>query len=208
MRQTKVFVYAVVLSMALIFFASPSFADTYYVVKPGDTLWKIATSHGITVNKLQELNSLNTTLIFPGQSLLISGGCSMVQQPQVSRGSSRIQGLLDYAKSLVGSPYRYGGESPGGFDCSGYVKYVFKSIGINMPRTAAEQYKSGNPISSSEARPGDLVFFHSGGAINHSGIYLGGGKFVSSTSSSGVKEASVYGSYWAEHFYGYNRIIP
>lgn len=207
MRQAKIFVCAFVFGITLAFFASPSFASTY-VVKSGDSLWRIATSHGITVDKLKELNSLNTTLIQPGQSLLVTGDSSRVVQPQVSRGTSRVQGLLDYANSLKGSPYRYGGQSPKGFDCSGYVKYVFKNIGIDLPRTAAEQYHSGKSVSASEAKPGDLVFFHGGGAINHSGIYLGGGKFVSSTSSSGVVEASVNGSYWAEHFYGYNRIIP
>ncbi len=171
-------------------------------------MWKIATSNGITVDKLKELNSLGSNLIHPGQRLVISNDTGGNPAEQVSRGSSRLQGLLDLARSLEGTRYMYGGQTPNGFDCSGYVKYVMKSIGIEMPRAAAEQYRSGTPISRSEAKPGDLVFFHGGGAINHSGFYLGNGMFISSTSSSGVKVTSVSGPYWGEHFYGFSRIIP
>ncbi len=198
-----------VFGLLLVCFTAPAFANTYYTVKSGDSLWSIAIKNGISVTKIQELNSLKSKVIHPGQSLCVSRDGGSGSGVTVSRGTSRSQELLDYARSLEGTPYRYGGQSERGFDCSGYVKYVFlNTTGIDLPRTAAEQYRRGNPVSREDAKPGDLVFFQGGGQINHSGIYLGGGKFISSTSSSGVMTTSVNGAYWAKHFYGYSRIIP
>ena len=78
--------------------------------------------------------------------------------------------------ALTGIRYRWGGTSPStGFDCSGYVDYVFRRNGHSLPRTASGIYASVQHISRSQARPGDLVFFHSGASIYHVGIYAGGG---------------------------------
>ena len=196
--------------VSLFGFSTLAFADTYHAVSPGDSLWKISVQYGVTVKQIQELNGMESSLIHPGQSLLVSKGNE--QKPAsvvpVSRGTNRADEMISYAKSFVGSPYRYGGQSPKGFDCSGYLKYVYRNLGIEMPRTAAEQYNKGKKINENEAKPGDLVAFASRGSINHSGIYLGGGKFISSTSSSGVQITSVYGPYWGDHFYGFSRIIP
>lgn len=189
--------------------AAPAYADTYYTVQPGDTLWKISRQYGVSVQQIQQSNAVYTTLIFPGQRLFISADASVSQTPAatVSRGTNRTDMLLGYAKSFTGVPYVYGGQTPAGFDCSGYVKYVFKHIGIDLPRTAAEQFHRGTRVSNQEARPGDIVAFSSGG-INHIGIYLGDGKFISATSSQGVQTASVYGGYWGGRLYGFSRIMP
>lgn len=187
---------------------APAYADTYYAVQPGDTLWKISKLHGMTVEQIQKLNSITSTMIQPGQKLLITGSASVAQPSAVSRGTSRQEMVIEYAKTLIGAPYAFGGQSPAGFDCSGYVQYVFNNFGVDLPRTASEQFHRGTKVNSGEARPGDIVAFASGGVINHSGIYLGGGSFISSTSSHGVDIAPVFGSYWANHFYGFSRIIP
>ena len=79
--------------------------------------------------------------------------------PQVSRGSSDADTLISRGLSLQGIPYVWGGTSRNGFDCSGFVQYVFRASGISLPRTAAEQYKLGVPVSRDELKPGDLVFF-------------------------------------------------
>lgn len=186
----------------------PAFADSYYTVKSGDTLWNISRTYDTTVERIQDLNSLESSLIFPGQSLLIAKDGNSSPEIEVSRGTSRVDTILNYAKSFIGVPYVYGGESPKGFDCSGYIQYVFKRFGMDLPRTADEQFYGGSRISSQEAKPGDIVAFKSGGEISHTGIYLGGGRFISATSSSGVMISSVYGSYWGEHFYGFSRIVP
>ncbi|SFH25147.1 LysM domain-containing protein [Desulfotomaculum arcticum] len=208
MTKALTFVCTLVFVTILWGVTAPAYADTYYDVQPGDTLWQISKLHGISVEQIQTSNSLNSTMIHPGQKLLITGSAPAAQPITVSRGTSRAEMVIDYARTLIGAPYAYRGQSPAGFDCSGYVQYVFKNFGVDMPRTASEQFNIGTKVNSSEARPGDIVAFASGGAINHTGIYLGGGSFISSTSSHGVDIAPVFGSYWANHFYGFSRIIP
>ncbi|AGL01810.1 C40 family peptidase [Desulfoscipio gibsoniae] len=210
MDMTKFWTLIFTFALGAILFGvtGPAYADTYYTVQPGDTLWRISRQYGVSVEQIQKSNAVYTTLIFPGQKLLISSSTPVSQTAEVSRGTSRTEILLDYAKSFTGVPYVYGGQTPAGFDCSGYVKYVFNHLGINLPRTAAEQFYRGAKVSAQEAKPGDIVAFSSGGYINHTGIYFGGGQFISSTSSRGVETASVHSAYWGTHFYGYSRIIP
>jgi peptidoglycan endopeptidase LytE len=114
---------------------------------------------------------------------------------------------LDYAKTFIGTPYRSGGSSPKGFDCSGYTSYVYKNFGIDLPRTAADQYNYGQVVSAAEAKPGDLVAFKSGGSISHVGIYMGGGKFIHSSSSRGIMISEVYDSYWGKKVLGFSRVM-
>lgn len=193
-------------------FVSMAEADTSYTVQPGDSLWKIAQSYGIDYQQIQQLNGITSTTIYPGQSLLISKDDLTANNvpnntPEVSRGTSRVQTILDYARSLTGVPYQSAGSTPSGFDCSGYTQYVFAHFGVSLPRTAAEQYYMGTPVTASEAEPGDLVAFRTGNSISHIGIYLGGGDFISATTSDGVAEASVSGPYWGSHFLGYSRLF-
>jgi cell wall-associated NlpC family hydrolase len=87
--------------------------------------------------------------------------------------------LVTVAQSLLGAPYRYGGASPSGFDCSGLVYFAYAELGIAVPRTVAAQKAAVRPVAEGELAPGDLVFFHVGGAgIDHVGIYAGGGRFI------------------------------
>jgi peptidoglycan DL-endopeptidase CwlO len=88
-------------------------------------------------------------------------------------GSARGASVLSVAARYVGTPYVYGGTTPRGFDCSGFTGYVFRQLGVSLPRTANEQMKATRQISRSEARAGDLVFFVSGGRAYHNGIYAG-----------------------------------
>lgn len=196
------------ISLTLTVLPAASFADTYYTVGPGDSLWKISVNNGVSVEQIQRMNSLDSNLIFPGQTLIISKNRETSPSVEVSRGTSRVEIIIDYARSFIGSPYLFGGQSPKGFDCSGYIRYVFNNFGIDLPRTAEEQYNKGREVSEKDAKPGDIVAFITGDVITHTGIYLGGGKFISSTSSHGVMIAPVHGYYWGEHFYGFSRIVP
>lgn len=80
------------------------------------------------------------------------------------------------ARSLAGVPYVRGGTTPRGFDCSGYTQYVYRKAGVKLPRVASAQRAATVRVSRSNARPGDLVFFHRGGSTYHVGIYAGGNK--------------------------------
>ena len=100
----------------------------------------------------------------------------------VVEGSGTGAEIAAYAQSFIGVPYVYGGASPKGFDCSGYIKYVFAHFGYSLPHGTNAQYGYGTKVSKSELQPGDLVFFNNGGnPTTHAGIYIGDGKFVHST---------------------------
>ena len=85
--------------------------------------------------------------------------------------------VLDIAQQYLGVPYVWGGEDPSGFDCSGLVQYVFRQVGVDLPRVSGDQARAGEPVASlAEARPGDLVAFDA--PVDHIGIYAGGGKMI------------------------------
>lgn len=86
--------------------------------------------------------------------------------------------LTEIAKLYIGSPYVYGGSSPAGFDCSGFVKYVYGKLGIDLPRTSNGQANAGTYVSVNELQPGDIVCFGYSSYIGHVGIYVGEGKFI------------------------------
>ncbi len=116
--------------------------------------------------------------------------------------------LDDTISDLVGTDYKYGGTTTNGFDCSGFTSYVFKKLGLELPRTSKEQYKTGQKISSDELRPGDLVFFNtSGDGVSHVGIYVGKGKFAHSSTSKGVTLTSMSDSYYEQRYLGARRVM-
>lgn len=115
--------------------------------------------------------------------------------------------LVSTANKYVGVPYVFGGNTPSGFDCSGFTRYVFSHNGINLPRMADEQYRIGSAVSRSELIPGDLVFFstYEPGA-SHAGIYVGDNQFISATSSGGIRVDSMDSGYWASRYVGAKRV--
>lgn len=127
-----------------------------------------------------------------------------------SRDSSTasVRRIVQTALRYTGVPYVFGGTSPGGFDCSGYTRYVFAQSGIYLPRMADEQFEVGRHVSYGNLQPGDLVFFstYASGA-SHSGIYIGDGRFISATSSSGVRVDSLDSGYWGPRYIGARRVM-
>ena len=129
-------------------------------------------------------------------------------EPLASAPSAIQPPVISLALSLRGTPYRNGGSDPTGFDCSGFVQWVFAQQGLALPREVRQQYRVGSEIDSDEIRPGDLVFFEtvSPGA-SHVGIALGGGEFVHAPSSRGVVRIERYtGGYWGERWVGARRV--
>ena len=122
---------------------------------------------------------------------------------------SKVSDVIKTAKSYMGTPYIFGGATPKGFDCSGYLQYVFQKHGIAIPRTADEQYKLGlRTKSTKELVPGDLVFFetYEKGA-SHCGIYLGKGEFIHASTSKGVRIDTLSNDYWKPRFLGGKHIV-
>ena len=122
---------------------------------------------------------------------------------------NKVKALIKTAKKYIGVPYKFGGTTPKGFDCSGFVQYVFKQHGMNLPRTADEQYKLGKRTKNrKELVEGDLVYFttYESGA-SHCGIYLGDGKFIHASSSKGIRIDELDNTYWKPRYYGGKHIV-
>ena len=121
-----------------------------------------------------------------------------------------IGNMLLQSVSLMGIAYKWGGNTPDtGMDCSGFVRYVFKrSLGINLPRTAAEMAKVGKRVSLNDLEPGDLIFFNTKrGSNTHIGIYLGNNKFIQSPRTGENIQISDLSGYWAKKFNGAKRVV-
>lgn len=100
------------------------------------------------------------------------------RKKKTSRAAAVRRSALSRGYGLRGVPYRYGGSTPAGFDCSGFTSYIYKKAGKSIPRTASAQRRATTRISRSSAVPGDLVFFHRGGRVYHVGVYAGSGKVL------------------------------
>lgn len=134
-----------------------------------------------------------------------SGGGGVTGTVAVSGGAKQV---LNYASQFLGIKYVWGGTTPSpGFDCSGYVQYVYRNSGISLSRTSEQQFTNGVSVKRSELKPGDLVFFatYSSGA-SHVGIYVGNNMMIHS-SSGGVSYDDMTSSYWAKRYLGARRVI-
>lgn len=127
-----------------------------------------------------------------------------------AKSSDAIGNMLLQSISLIGIPYRWGGNTPEtGMDCSGFIRYLYKtSLGINLPRTAAEMSRVGKRISIDNIEPGDLLFFNTRrGANTHVGMYLGNNKMIVAPRTGQDIQISVLDGYFRKHFNGAKRII-
>jgi cell wall-associated NlpC family hydrolase len=114
--------------------------------------------------------------------------------------------VIAIAMQYLGVPYQWGGASPAtGFDCSGFVMYVYAQIGVSLPHQAAAQYGYGVYVSRDQLQPGDLVFFN---GLGHMGMYIGGGQFIHAPHTGDVvKISSLYDSWYAATFVGARRVL-
>ena len=103
--------------------------------------------------------------------------------PAPSNDRPVLERVAATARQMVGAPYKYGGRTPRGFDCSGLVFYVYGEAGVTVPRTAREQLRASRSLALKEAVPGDLLFFKEKNKVSHVGIYLGGQRFVHAPST-------------------------
>lgn len=147
--------------------------------------------------------------ILPVLAALAVAGCA--SEVPVPASTANAHRLASYARSLIGTPYQYGGNSPErGFDCSGFVDHVFlHEAHLRLPRNAREISSRGAAVSKNSLREGDLVFFNTlRSAFSHVGIYLGDGKFIHAPSSGGsVRIENMHDDYWRRSYNGARRII-
>ena len=163
---------------------------TTYTVKSGDTLWKIATHHGLSVAQLKTYNHLTCDMLNIGQALRLTADHTSFNADALKRG-----------KNYMGVPYQWGGNTPAGFDCSGFLKYVFNTQGITIPRTVETIWNAGTPVSSPQK--GDIVFFTTyKEGPSHAGIYLGDNKFLHASTSAGVTISDLNNVYWNPRYLG------
>ena len=116
---------------------------------------------------------------------------------------AKYGGVVGIAMQYLGIPYVYGGSTPSGFDCSGFVMYVYAQVGVSLPHNAAAQYGYGTPVDRSQLQPGDLVFFN---GLGHNGIYIGGGSFIHSPHTGDVVKISSLSGWYDSTWVGARRL--
>lgn len=145
------------------------------------------------------------------QSSRSTDSSSTPSKPTTAKPTSQptnASAIIATGKQYIGVKYVFGGTTPAGFDCSGFVQYVFAKNGINLPRVSRDQFKIGTAVSFSNLQPGDLVFFSlaKNGVIDHDGIYVGNGQFINASSSKGVTIYTM-GTYWKSAYVGAKRVL-
>lgn len=146
-------------------------------------------------------------------ALLVGGSTGSAQAHSHRDWSAERAHVKDRARRQLGAPYRYGGTSPSGFDCSGYTRWVYLDHGANLPHSSSSQFALGSRPGyrriweRKNLEIGDLVFHRTSGyGVSHAGMYVGRGRFISSTSSGGVRIRSLYDSYWGRRWAGGTRL--
>jgi cell wall-associated NlpC family hydrolase len=134
---------------------------------------------------------------------MIASGCAA----NAAIGKKPGTEVVAIAETMIGKPYRYGGSSPAGFDCSGLVQYSFTKAGYSVPRDTGSLYQKTKRVDRDELKPGDLLFFRIEGRMSHVGIYVDGDRFVHAPSSGKkVGYGSLESPYWKARFVKAGRI--
>jgi cell wall-associated NlpC family hydrolase len=145
-------------------------------------------------------------------ALAIFFGSVTIVAAEIKTDNPKQQGadkeIVATAMKYKGVHYKFGGTTPKGFDCSGFVMYVFDKNGKKLPRTAGKQFEKGRLVSFKELKPADVVFFSTTGkGASHCGIYVGKGKFIHASSSRGVMVSPLSDNYWKKRYLGARRMI-
>ena len=192
-----------------------------YTVKRGDSLWKIAKKSSISISGLKSLNHLGIDKLKPGQKLLLepeeTGEGKRISEADLLELSKKSEAQkLDSKKNLIINalrmidiPYKFGGTSFIGIDCSAFVQKVFSLVNIQLPRTAKEQFTAGNLVKKENIDIGDILFFKTYASFpSHVGIYLGNNLFIHASPMAGRVTIETFDSpYYAKRFIGAKRLL-
>jgi cell wall-associated NlpC family hydrolase len=188
------------LALLALFAAPAARADTVETTTPGGVQVIISNADATPAPRARRATARRSA---PAHNDGDIGGDEGVADGGSSLGASIVSNALRY----LGVPYVWGGASPRGFDCSGFVQYVYGTLGIHIPRTADVQWAAGRPIAG-DPMPGDLVFFQTYDyGASHVGIYLGDGKFVNSIGDN-VHITSFASGYFRSRYLGARRFLP
>lgn len=154
-----------------------------------------------TLRSLNGSSSSSITSSSPTAASSANSSDSIVAGASTTQTSSSV---VSAAKQYMGSPYVWGGTSPSGFDCSGFLQYAHQQVGKDLPRTVAAMHSASTSVSNPSV--GDLVFFDTRGGPSHAGIYIGNNEFIHAGASTGVTISSMDSSYWAPRYIGAGRV--
>jgi NlpC/P60 family len=127
---------------------------------------------------------------------------------KTTANAAEKENIVDYAKKFIGVPYKWGGTTPKGFDCSGFLTYVFKEYSVQLPRTSVDQFSKGESVDRDSLVPGDLVFFNTNKkGPSHVGMYIGNNEFIHASSGKGVTISNLDMSYYKTKYIGAKRYL-
>jgi peptidoglycan endopeptidase LytE len=200
-----------------------------YIAGKGDTIWNIAKKFNLSAEELMEINDMSSPSLKTGQKLYLEEAQPVLSELEddaiitktleeelknvsASENFSQINlrdKLTLFAKKLLNIPYKFGGNSILGIDCSAYVKKVYGFLGMELPRTAREQFNEGETIDKEDLSMGDLVFFRTYASFpSHVGIYLGNNLFIhASPKGKKVKVDNLDTPYFVKRFIGAKRLL-
>ncbi|SIQ01466.1 C40 family peptidase [Solilutibacter tolerans] len=200
LRNTHKFAFRLSSLMLMAALSAPAFADSDLPAVRSTDVQTISTS--TTHNSV--LSGLDNTTLPQDLAMMPSGPAAATAS---SAKEGRVQQLLKRALTLLGTPYRWGGTTTAGFDCSGLVGYVFRTaLGIELPRVSREMATRGESVRRDQLIEGDLVFFSRGKVVDHVGIYIGNNQFVHAPRTGRDVSVSKLEGYWSQHFVSARRV--
>lgn len=154
------------------------------------------------------LNHLNLPRFAALSALLMLSAAAANSDARATMNSNIASQAAANAQEFIGTPYKYGGANPGGFDCSGLIQFSYKEAGLALPRKTSDLKQISSPIQKTQLQKGDLVFFNQQGkSASHVGLYLGQSQFIHAPSTGGiVRTDNINSKYWQKHFSGARRL--